>query len=407
MSILTTGLQVTKRNFAVIAILFFSFFAWYFSFSTYVLQSFAAVPPYSGLTIGALFNITIAVSLVGSSFFINMFSKIRLIYGFVLATSVASLFLAVISVAIVRLIIILALGVLFAIGQLTFFTLFWTLTRSEERGRVAGFAGFFALPLVIIVGLIAQASGSFGSLVLSVVLGFGALSITFLRDENKKALKEAKERKGIHPEKRTILLYLLPWILFSVINQTLARNMASNVPETIPFALLTVFVLQMAASGLGAAVGGMVADFFGRRLAIAFCLTLYGFALILGVSVQNYLVIYFSYAVNGLNWGILWVMYTAVVWGDLADERSVAKRYSLGLSIFYLASGVGMFLAPQLLQIPLLVSALLGCSLIFLSNVPLALAPELLSADFREKIKLKRYVKAVKKIGRKRSQDQG
>jgi hypothetical protein len=42
--------------------------------------------------------------------------------------------------------------------------------------------------------------------------------------------------------------------------------------------------------------------------------------------------------------------------------------------------------------------------LIFLSNIPISLAPELLPSDFRERIKLKLHMSAVKKIKRSRSQ---
>jgi hypothetical protein len=36
--------------------------------------------------------------------------------------------------------------------------------------------------------------------------------------------------------------------------------------------------------------------------------------------------------------------------------------------------------------------------LIFISNIPVILAPELLPSDFREKMKLKLHIKTVRKI---------
>jgi hypothetical protein len=54
----------------------------------------------------------------------------------------------------------------------------------------------------------------------------------------------------------------------------------------------------------------------------------------------------------------------------------------------------------------LIVTALASCLFIFLLNVPVILAPELLSSDFSEEIRLKLHMSAVRKIGRK-SKNQG
>jgi hypothetical protein len=121
-------------------------------------------------------------------------------------------------------------------------------------------------------------------------------------------------------------------------------------------------------------------------------------------SLQSYELLYFVYVVNGVNWGILWVLYGYVVWGDLANEESYNKRYSLGLAIYYLTTSVGFLFTQQVSQIPLITSAIASSTLIFLSNIPLVLAPELLSPAFREKIKLRLHMDAVRKIGRKLSQ---
>lgn len=74
--------------------------------------------------------------------------------------------------------------------------------------------------------------------------------------------------------------------------------------------------------------------------------------------------------------------------------------YSIGLITFYLATFIG-FLPTAIAQVALMPSALIGCTLIFLSNIPIALAPELLSSDFQERTRLKLHINAVKKINKK------
>ena len=358
--------------------------------------------------VNASFNFIIAVTLLLNSFFIHRFSKIRIIYECSLATSIVTILLLFTSSIVLRLMIIFVAGVFFGIGQLACLTYFWSLTVPEERGRAAGLIGFFALPIACIVSWMAETVDFSGTVMLGFILSLGVLLIKLLRPEKKGMLTAKKDEKGYNPEKRTILLYSVPWALFSLINATLVRNISLHILQLVPLPYYMVLVvLQLVAAVFGALGGGIIADFFGRRLSLVFGLTLYGIASALAGLVENHEMFGFVYVANGLNWGILLTLYFFVVWGDLANKESCAKRHSIGLMIFYLATGVGSLLTHQISQIPLIVSSLASCLLIFLSNIPLILAPELLSSDFREKIKLKLYMNVVRKIGRKQSQNQG
>ena len=408
MSVLTTGVRLTRRGFLVTIILYFTFFAWYNVVSLYVLRHVTGPSAETYLIVNASFNFIITITLLLTSFFIHRFNKIRIIYESSIVISIVTILLLIVSSVILRLIMIFVVGVFFGIGQLTLFTYFWSLTVSEERGRAAGLVGFFSLPIFYIVSLMAETLDFSGVVMLSVILSLGTLVIKLLRPEKKATLTAKKDEKGYHPEKRTILLYSVPWALFSLINATLARNISVHVLQSVPISYYMVLVvLQLVAAIFGALGGGTIADFFGRRLSLGFGLTLYGISSALVGFVENYEMFGFVYVANGLNWGILWVLYGSVVWGDLTNKESCAKRYSIGLIIFYLATGVGFLLTPQISQIPLIISSLVSCLLIFLSNIALILAPELLSSDFRERIKLKLHMNAVKKIGRKLSQNQG
>lgn len=403
-----TSVRLTRRGFLVIMILFFSFLSWYYVFALFVLRHVVGSSAETYLMVNASFNFIIAITLILSSFFIQRFSKIGIIYKYSLATSIVTTLLLFTSSIVLRLMIIFVAGVFFSIGQLAGFTYFWSLTLSEERGRVAGLIGFFALPIVYIVVWTAEPFDFSGTVMLGVILSLGTLVIRLLRPEKKAMLTTKKDGKGYNPEKRTILLYSVPWALFSLINATLARNISLYVLESVPFSYyMALVVLQLVAAVFGALGGGIIADFFGRRFSLVFSLTLYGIGSALVGLVENYVMFYFVYVVNGLNWGILLTLYFLVVWGDLADKESCAKSYSIGLIIYYLAMGVGSLLTHQISQIPLIISSLVSCLLIFLSNIPLILVPELLSSDFRERIKLKLYMSVVRKIRRKQSQNQG
>ena len=403
-----TGVRLTKRGLLVTTILHLTFLTWYYVVSLLVLRHVVGSSAETYLMAYASYNLIIAITSILCSFLIHNFNKISIIYKCSIAISTVVLLLLFVSDIILRLILIFLEGVFFSIGQLVFFTYFWSLTVPEERGRAAGLAGFFSLPFSYLIYLMAQTFDFFGTVMLSVILSLGTLSIKLLRPEKKALLTTKKNEKGYRPEKKIILLYSLPWILFSLINVTLARNISLHILQRVPSSLyIFLLVLQMTASSFGALGGGIIADFFGRRLSLGFSLTLYGISSALGGFVENYEVLYFVYVVNGLNWGILSALYFFVIWGDLADKESCAKRYSVGLAISYLAMGVGFLLTHQISQIPLIVNSLVSCLLIFLSNIPLIFAPELLASDFRERIKLKLYMNVVKKIGRKLSRNQG
>jgi len=383
-------------------ILFFSFFSWYFSFSFSALQHIFSSTPETFPMINASFNFTTVITLVLSSFFIHKFNKMHIIYGYAIITPIASLILLLSSSLVLKLIIVFAAAILFGISQLASLKYFWSLTTSIERGRTAGLAGIFTLPLAYITGWLAETSNFSGTIIICIILNLITLTIILFNPENKPTLTKKKDERGHHPEKRTILLYAIPWILFSIINITLARNISIHVSQNIQSTFyMILLVLQMIASGFGALAGGIVADLFGRRFPIGFSLTLYGISTALGAFTQNHEVLYFIYIANGLTWGIFWTMYIPVIWGDLTNKENNIKTYAFGLLIYYLSTGIGILLSNQISQIPIMTSALLGCILIFLSNIPIILAPELLSQDFRDSIKLKLYMNILRKKRKK------
>jgi len=406
LSVMKYGILLTKRGFLVNLIFSFIFFTFYFVFSIYVIRHVVISSGNNRLVVQASFHFIIAIALLLTSFFIHRFNKLRVIYACSIVTSIVTVLLFFVSNDIFRLIFIFVVGIFFGIGQLAFFTYFWSLTVPEERGRIAGLIGFVSLPFYFIVGIgVAETFDFLGIVMLSIVLSLGLLSVILLRPE-KAVLTAKKDERGNHSEKRTMLLYSIPWVLFSLINATLAKNISLNILQQVPSSFyLFLTILQVIGVIFGALIGGVIADFFGRRLSLAFSLTLYGISSALAGLFTSDEILSFVYVANGLSWGILLTLYSFVVWGDIANKENCAKIYSIGLVIYYSTIGVGL-LPTQISQTPLVVSALASCLLIFLSNIPIVLSPELLSSDFREKIKLKLHMNAVRKI-RKQSQNQG
>jgi MFS family permease len=402
MSLLRNGILISKRGFLAGMLLFFIFLTAHFVFSylipNYIIQSSDYIP-----IVQASFNFIIAVTLVVSGFFLDRINKLVLIRTSSIVIIIMSCLLLVPN-DLLRVAVLFVIGIFFSLGLLGFFTHFWKLTVPEERGRISGVIGFVAFPLnFIVAALLAPSINLLGAITLSIIFSFGIMAIISWKSEKKVAAARQNE-EGNFPEKRTVLLYSIPWVLFSLVNVTLAENTSIIVSQQVSSSFyLSLLGLQLVGTLCGAIIGGTVSDLFGRRPALALSLTLYGVSSALVGIFTNNEVFSFVYFVNGLSWGILFTLYIFVVWGDLANKDNCAKMYSIGLAIYYLSLGIGLLTE---ISTPILMSSLSACLLIFLSNIPVVFAPELLSPHLRERIKMRMHMNTVKKF-EKRSKNQG
>jgi Sugar (and other) transporter len=396
-------MSATKSVFFV-SVVFFFFFLTFISVLNY-LPNHIISSTGNLQFVRALQYFTIALTLIVGGRFISKIDKTVAVFANFAAISIEGILLVTISSEILRLAIIFTMSAQFSLVLLAMFTWFWSATEPEERGRVTGFTGFVTLPFYFFTADVLLENLDFISTALfGVLLSLGVLFILLMAP--RKILTNQKSTITNCHEKRTFLLYSIPWILFSLVNATLALNVSQSVfAQVSPSFYMFLLALQVAGVAFGALVGGIVADVFGRRPSLMISLTLYGIGSALVGLFQNNVIFLVAYAANGLSWGILFMLYVFVVWGDLATEKTVGKMYSIGLAIYYSALGVGL-LSPSFSQVPLIATALSSCLFIFLLNVPVILAPELLSSDFSEKIQLKLHVRTVRKIGRK-SKNQG
>ena len=107
-----------------------------------------------------------------------------------------------------------------------------------------------------------------------------------------------------------ILIVFIPWIIFSLINVTLAANTSVFIQQQISTSLyFTLLSTQVAGVVFGVLIGGFIADLLGRRFALVFSLTFFGFCTALvGLFISD-LVFLIVYGASGLTWGILFVLY--------------------------------------------------------------------------------------------------
>jgi predicted MFS family arabinose efflux permease len=402
LNILKYGMPLTKRSLLLNLIFSSIFYASYFVFFVYIPQYFVSLAN-NLLLLQASLNIVIVITLLATSFLINRMKELQVMYVCSVGISVSAATLLFASSYILTLFLLFIIAIFFSVGQLAFLKHFWKSTMQEERGRAAGLMGFTSLFLNLVVYIAVAEAIDFSRIAaLGMIFNFAILGTLLLRPW-KFALKN-RGGNGNYIEKRTIFLYVIPWLLFSLINATLAKSISVHISQQISFSFyLFLTVLQIVAAFFGALMGGVISDFFGRRTPLVFSLTLYGISSALAGIANNFAVFYFVYIANGFSWGILLAIYTFVIWGDLSNRENCAKMYAIGFIIIYLTQAVGLIPLEQISQIPLVASSLGGCLLIFLSNIPIFLAPELLPSDFRERIRLKLHMNAIRKVKKTQS----
>ena len=360
MSLLKSGIEISKRKFIFIVYSFFFIFIFYYILSLLV--------NLHGLIATAALNFEICIAIFASSFFVKKINGIIFCYITALITVIVSIFIFITN-GLFQLIFIFSIAPLFSVGLLIFFNYFQQITVSTERGRVAEVVALAVLPCFFILSLVPPSNVNAPYFILFIaMLSLGLFFFVLFRAKVNNV--ESKKEVQNYFEKKVVFLYLIPWLLFSIINVTLAKSNSIHIFEQTSASFYVFLVaLQVIGVCFGAIIAGFVADFFGRRIALAATLSLYGTSSALGGIFANPQVFSVLYFINGMSWGILFVMYIFVVWGDLANKDNCAKMYSLGLITYFLSLGIGAFIPQAFL--PIGTSSLLTCLIAFLSILPI------------------------------------
>ena len=392
-------LDISKRDFIINALMFSNLFSFYYIFDLKVIpRSIVGISGNSQI-LQACFIFSIALSILLISQISKKLEKKHII-AFTGLSSVSLLFLFLSPIFELSVIIILLIGATFGISQLASYVYFWRITKATERGRLGGVLGLITLPLYfVLITFLSSSLDYFGNIIMC--MGLCMLVIIGASLIKEREMPKNKQELAYYPEKRTIILYSIPWILFCFINYTLSKNIAIDTLSVISTSFFAFLSISQMLGGLfGTVLGGFLADRGGRRLTLIFSVTLYGISTTFKGFLNNETTFFFAYLAEGISWGILLTLYSFVIWGDLANNKSVSKVYSIGLVGFYVAMGIGQ-LPTAISEIGSLASTLISCLLIFSSYLPIILAPELLSSDIQEKVRLKNYMKTVKKIADK------
>jgi MFS family permease len=294
------------------------------------------------------------------------------------------------------------LGLSTGMGLPSTLAYFGDTTAVENRGTYGGLTwivvGTGTLALFFVVGLVDQ-SMQFVALAVWRATGLIFFFI-FSKLRGKLQISNSVSTYRNILNKKDVTLYLLPWIMFSLINfaeSPILKSVFRDSTSIIGFA-------ELAISGVFALVGGIFGDFVGRKRVVITGFIFLGIeyailSLFSGVPVS----LYVYTILDGISWGLFASVFFMTVWGDLAESKQKEKYYVLGGLPYLLAGFIPVVVEPlvQGQQISTVIAFSLASFFLFVAVLPLMYAPETLPEKKIKERELQDYVQRAKKTKEK------
>lgn len=391
----------------VALLLLYNSFSWYFIGQLIVTKLAKAISTDSSasLYLQAAFPISIIISaLIGSVIWSKICGSknlhVWLILGTVIsifpATSIANSFVS-------GIIIIVALGTSLGLGMPSLLSYFSKSIPIENKGKVAGVTFFMitaSVPLLI-MGTSAFDLATFAILFavwrswsIPILLAFPLNRTTQLEREREPPFLNVFQN-------RPFVLYFLAWFMFSMIDGFESHVLFTHKQE---FGL-TMNIAEPIIAAFTALIAGIFADWIGRKKIIISGFVLLGVAhAVLGIASQFWISWIIFFVINGISIGLLWTMFTIVLWGELA--RASEKYYAIGETPFFLTQVLSLLFAPYVALIPEISAFSLAAFFLFIAVIPLLYAPETLPEKRIQERQLKIYTEEALKLKQKVEQKQ-
>jgi len=354
------------------------------------------------LVAGTYFGSLIASAIVGATLLYKKFRKKATLLLWTLVGVVACLLFSVLTPeASLSILVILSfvLGGSIGVGIPSCLSFFANSTKTESRGRI-GALMFFSIQLLTVMIYIPITGAVAGSqfIVLAIWRLLGMLSIFFFKPSANRAEDDKTSLFTIIRE-RKFMLYFIPWFMFTLVNfiekpllqQFFGPDLFGN------YELATLIIASVSAF-----LGGIFCDLKGRKVAgiLGFVLLGIGYALLsLLPEAQISQILYVVF--DGTAWGILYVTFIFIVWGDISENKIPEKYYLLGGMPFLFAGLIEAIVQPFVTVFPISTSFSLASFFLFLAVLPLLYAPETLPEKTMKDRELKNYIEKAQKQAEK------
>jgi len=406
----TSYFEILKSTFMVDTIptfiLIVNAFSWYFPLYIFLRNSLINLMlTYKELLIvfGLHYSAVLLSSVIGTALIEKLLCRDKILSLWMFLGGIFSfsmLFLEIESLPITFIVSILV-GIALGFGYPSCLAYFADSINIENKGKMGGIMFSTALFLTFLIGFLTSMFGFVESVILYTtwrILGF----LIFQLVKDKKSISKRKivgtTYKNILSE-RQFILYIIPWTMFCLVNffaGSLQEQHWSN--DVFNF----VVIVEFGIASIASLIGGYFADNLGRKkvIILGYLLLGIGYAL-LSIFPFNEVAIGIYATFDGIAWGLFFLMFLLVIWGDIASSRGKEKYYLLGALPFLISSYIWVMVIPFAKIISISASFSLASFFLFLAVVPLMFAPETLPEKKIKERELKKYIEKAKKVREK------
>ena len=368
---------------------------------------------FEALIVWGLYNFSAIISSLIGVVLLKKMSKPRLLYCWFFLGIIASMLPFLLFSGFSHLLIVTVFfGIAFGFGMPVALSIFADSTEYENRGFNSGIIFFITYMLVIplvLLFLIEFMVASNLSVMLSLTalfwraLGFFGLFFTKpLESRYDEAEPRSISFKSVF-RNRAFVLCFIPWFMAALIDR-FEEPILSQLPVFIENPILQY--LGVIFVPISALVGGFLADRVGRKKVIVYGFVSLGIAYaVIGIASQFVLSLFLYILVDGITWGIFFVCFILVVWGDLSpSRRGREKYYVVGAIPWFVADFTRYASRPFLSSIPAETSFSIAAFFLFLAVIPLIYAPETMPEKTLERRKMVDYIEKAKKFREKHAE---
>jgi MFS family permease len=343
----------------------------------------------------------IAVSALLGSFLVDKFKK-REVFLYVWISLGIVLSLVPLGLNVLNLgqlgVVSLIFGLYFGLGMPATMGYHSSFTKVEGRAKIGGLAFLIIATTSAIASVLISNSLFVTCLVLAFVrvIGLGVFHFMRGKEEPYKETNKAKYRSIL--TSKPFIFYFIPWLMFTLVNYLTLPVLRQNVNNYESLAAAENIVIAIVA-----VVTGFIADKWGRKrlIIVGFIVLGIGYAVI-GLTTNVYGSIIYT-VLDGVAWGIFFVLFLLTLWGDLAQTRNSDKFFFLGALPYISSYFMQLLFAPYLQGILPTAIFSFAAFFLFLAVLPLLYAPETLPEKVMKDRDLKSYVEKAKKKAEKES----
>jgi len=396
---------IDRRDFLLVFGLLFNVFTWYFFLLSLIDEIILRNKMEEGLVIWGAFYLSIIVSSIIGAVLSKRFRGVKFLYSWIALGAIASLLPVLVNnFTVTQLMQVSALlGASFGLGMPSCLAFFTETTKVDNRGRVGGITFLIANLFAALFAFTFSGLSLSTLFIICAVWRVTGLSVHFLKPKKHDSTEVTKTSFVTVLRNRSFILYFVAWLMFCLVDRfevafvdyyiKLSNDALFNIMRLIEPVVATVFML----------IAGFMCDWIGRKKIV-----LSGFvALGIAYAIIGFLQIsdfswYLYFIVDGVAWGIFYLTFVLILWGDLSQAGSREKYYALGSIPFFISYIIPQFVTVSFIEDFTLSTAFsLAAFFLFLAVLPLIYAPETLPEKKIELRRLRSFAEDARKAKEK------